>query len=92
MNAYRDQQNKNLLEITPFDIWWDKLQKEVFQSKADKKRQDKLTGLLLFSGGVPNGSTCYVVNNSMEFGNVKYPVIAKKSFEEFISNMVSDFN
>ena len=91
MNAHRGKQNKDVLEILPYEIWWDKLQKEVIQSKADKKRLDKLSGLLLFRGGVPNSSMCYVVENSMEFGKVNYPVITEKSFEEFISNMVLDF-
>lgn len=93
MDAYRKKQKKELLEVTSYEMWWDKLQKEVSQSKVtvnDKKRQDKLSGLLLFSEGVPDDRTSYVVENSTVFGNVQYPLITEKSFEEFISNMFAE--
>ena len=72
--------------------WWNMLQKEIndVQSKdlsnpTHKNRLDKLSGLLLFSSGLPNSRMSYVLDNSMKIGGVQYPRITEEPFVTFIS-------
>ena len=52
--------------------------------KYHKERLDKLSGLLLFTDGVPADVVRYALDNSSNIG-IKYPLITDESFIKFIS-------
>ena len=52
--------------------------------KYHKERLDRLSGLLLFTDGVPADVVCYALDNSNNIG-IKYPLITDESFIKFIS-------
>lgn len=70
--------------------WWNKLHAEIDVSQSSvhekyhKERLDKLSGLLLFTDGVPDDSTCYALDNGINIGKVKFPIITDESFIKFI--------
>ena len=71
--------------------WWNVVRTEINASqslvheKYHKERLDKLSGLLLFTDGVPNDTILYALENSINVGKVKFPVITDESFTKFIS-------
>ena len=50
-----------------------------------KDRLDKLSGLLLFNKGIPNDSKLYALDNAINIGKIKYPLLTEDSFNKFIS-------
>ena len=91
MDSYRNTVNKEPLKLLSFHEWWNILQKEIsiiqaedLTNPAHKNRMDKLSGLLLFSRGIPNSSKCYALNNSIDIGKIEYPILTEISFSKFI--------
>lgn len=90
-NIYSQRQ----LEMLSQKEWWNKLHTEINASQSSisekyhRERLDKLSGLLLFTDGVPTDVICYALDNSVNIGNVKFPSITDESFIKFIS---TEFN
>jgi len=93
IDAYRStKDHKESLKIIPYSDWWRSLQTEInYVQSLDlgdlkhKNRLENLSGLLLFSSGLPNSTMPYVLENSVKIGTVQYPQITKESFITFIS-------
>ena len=71
--------------------WWSKVHAEINASQSSihekyhKERLDKLSGILLFTDGVPTDSLLYGMDNSTKIGKVVFPLITDESFIKFIS-------
>jgi len=78
--------------MLPFKEWWNRLQTEINTSQScaqneefNKERLDKLSGLLLFTDGVPADTACYALENTTNIGKITFPLITDESFIKFIS-------
>ena len=78
--------------MVPYSDWWNMLQREIndvrsldLSNPKHKNKLDKLSGLLLFSSGLPNSKMSYVLDNSVKIDGIQYPRITEKSFIKFIS-------
>ena len=79
----------------PQKEWWSKVHTEIGASQSSihekyhKERLDKLSGLLLFTDGVPTDTIHYGLENTTTIGKVKFPSITDESFIKFISTEFS---
>jgi len=92
IDAYRNTKDQESLKIITYSDWWKSIQREInYVQSLDvsdfkhKNKLNKLSGLLLFSSGLPNNKLSYVLDNSVKIGIVQYPQITKESFITFIS-------
>ena len=72
--------NHKPLEILSQKEWWNKVHAEINVSqscvheKYHKERLEKLSGLLLFTDGIPTDSMCYVLVNITKIEKLNFPV------------------
>ena len=79
--------NKEPLKLFAYQEWWNVLQKEINIVQAEdlanplhKNRLDKLSGLLLFNRGIPSDSKLYALDNAINIGKIKYPLLTEGYF------------
>ncbi|XP_065899133.1 carboxylic acid reductase-like [Dysidea avara] len=92
IDTSRNTKDQETLKMVPYSDWWNMLQREIndvrsldLSNPKHKNKLDKLSGLLLFSSGLPNSKMSYVLDNSVKIDGIQYPRITEKSFIKFIS-------
>ena len=91
IDKFCTSQSQKQLEMMSHKEWWSKLHTEINTSQSSiheihhKERLDKLSGLLLFADGVPTDTLCYSLDNSINIGIIKFPLITDEYFIKFVS-------